>query len=99
MLPDIASSISLSVGLGFSRSSTAALMICPDWAVTALRHVDLHPRTLQRMRKIGRKALDGRDALPFHSRQRRYARANGLTVEMHRAGAAKSHAAAKFCTG
>src|ERR1700730_986367 len=31
MLPPIASSMSLSVGLGISDSSTAALMICPDW--------------------------------------------------------------------
>lgn len=31
MFPDMASSISVSVGLEFSASSTAALMICPDW--------------------------------------------------------------------
>ena len=31
MFPDMASSISLSVGLEFSASSTAALMIWPDW--------------------------------------------------------------------
>src|ERR1700691_3074262 len=31
MFPDIASSISLSLGLEFSASKTAALMICPDW--------------------------------------------------------------------
>src|SRR5882762_4857927 len=31
MLPDMASSMSLSVGLEFSFSKMAALMICPDW--------------------------------------------------------------------
>src|SRR6202042_901501 len=31
MFPDIASAMSLSVGLEFSASKTAALMICPDW--------------------------------------------------------------------
>src|SRR5207237_9145801 len=31
ILPVIAWSISSSVGLGFSRSSTAALISCPDW--------------------------------------------------------------------
>src|SRR5882762_11749484 len=31
MLPDMASSMSLLVGLEFSLRNTAALMICPDW--------------------------------------------------------------------
>jgi hypothetical protein len=31
MLPDMAASISASVGLGLAASSAAADMICPDW--------------------------------------------------------------------
>jgi hypothetical protein len=31
MFPDIAASISASLGLGFAASMAAADMICPDW--------------------------------------------------------------------
>ena len=70
----------------------------PVLAVTAMRHLHVDPRLLQRMqrrRSSGRAALrrpqrrqpfERRDALPAHRRHRRDARADLLAVQQHRAG-------------
>src|SRR5215831_2571961 len=65
-------------------------------AVAALRHLFGDPRLLQRVRRVGRKALDGDDPLAVHGGRFGLAGAHGLAVHMHRTGAAQAGAAAVF---
>src|SRR5882672_5316736 len=71
----------------------------PGLAVPALRHVQLDPRLLQRMRQIAGQPLDGYYVLPFRARHRRHARADRLSLQMHCARSAERHPAAKFRAG
>src|ERR1700730_11400978 len=93
MFPLMASSISASVGLGFFASSAAADMICPDWQYP-------HCGTSSSIQAF----CTGCDAstespsivVIFFSgtpRDRRDARARCLSVDVHRARAAKRHPA------
>src|SRR5205807_9593391 len=52
-------------------------------AVAALRHLLRDPRLLQRMRRIGREALDGGDLGALDAAERRAARAHRFAVDMH----------------
>ena len=65
-------------------------------AVAALRHVELQPRLLQRMRAIGGEPFDGRH-LPRADRRDGVWQARGRgAVQLHRAGAALADAAAEL---
>lgn len=59
----MAASMSESVGRGVYFTRAAAATIMPHWQVAALRDVKLHPGLLQRVRGVGREALDGGDLL------------------------------------
>src|SRR5437667_814816 len=52
-------------------------------AVSALRHILLDPRALQRMVEIGRKAFNRRDLFAGGARDGRDARSHGLAFEMN----------------
>src|SRR5690606_9623586 len=63
-------------------------------AVTALRDVQLAPGALHGMRAVGAESFNRDDAPAGECGERRLARADGLAVDVHRAGAAESEAAA-----
>ena len=86
---------------GFFFSSAAAAMIWPGLAVAALRHVDLGPGLLHRVRAVARQAFDGDDLVGGLARlpHRDRAGALHLAVDVHRAGAALRDAAAVFGAG
>src|SRR5712691_7443010 len=65
----------------------------PRLAVAALRHVELLPRQLHRMRPVGRQPLDRRDGRTDRAVDRQRARAHRQAVDHHRAGAALADAA------
>ena len=80
----------------------------PVLAVTAVRHLHIDPRLLQRMqssrsrssratrrRPHRRHTLERRDRLPAHSGNRRHTRTDLLAVQQHRAGAALRETAAE----
>src|SRR5258708_38024209 len=54
-------------------------------AVATLRDIHFNPGALQRMGKVVRKAFNRSHVFAGNSRQWGHARANGATVEMHRA--------------
>jgi len=64
--------------------------------VPTLRDVHFDPGTLHRMAAVRRKTLNRRDFLPDHRRSRSDARSRGFSIDVHGAGAAQSHAAAKL---
>src|SRR5215204_4770888 len=66
----------------------------PGLAIAALRHVELDPGVLNRLRDFAADALDRRYGLAGGIRDRRLARAHGLAVQIDRAGAARRDAAA-----
>src|ERR1700722_1501374 len=68
----------------------------PGLAIAALHDIDIDPRALHGMTRIGGKSFDGRDLLAGDSRRGRYARAQRRAVDMHRASAALRHAATEF---
>src|SRR5215469_2915552 len=55
-------------------------------AIAALGDVDLPPGTLERMVTRRRETFDGRDLFPDGSGDRKYARASGDAIDVHRAG-------------
>ena len=61
MLPFIAASMSASVGFGVLREQRRGRHQLAGLTVAALRHVELLPRALQRMRAVGRQPFDRRD--------------------------------------
>jgi hypothetical protein len=67
--------------------------------VATLRHALREPSLLHGMRRIGRKALDGRHVLAGDIRDLRLARKRAPTVNVHDAGAAEARAAAEFGAG
>src|SRR6202790_1642275 len=71
----------------------------PRLAVSALRHIDLDPRPLQRVIQISRQAFDRRHPFPRHSPHRRNARTNRLAIQVHRASTAQRHPATVFRSG
>src|SRR6266404_1193310 len=68
-------------------------------AVTALRHLQIHPGLLQRMVAIGREAFDGGNSLPRYRCDRRLTGTHGATVQMHGTSAAHPGAATIFRAG
>ena len=68
-------------------------------AVATLRNVDFNPGLLDGVGVIGGEALDGGYMFSGNARERRNAGADGMAVEVYGAGAAQSHAAAKFSAG
>src|SRR5262249_45935372 len=97
MLPDIASSISESVGCGLRASSAEADMIWPDWQYphcTTSRSSQafwiLAPAA------VAPDGLDGRDLGGADAVDRGDTRPGGVAVDMHRAGTAQRHAAAEL---
>src|SRR6185437_1814379 len=65
-------------------------------AIAALRDVDLSPGNLQRVLAVRRKPFDSSDAPVCGARGRRHTRSYGLTIQMNRASAALTDAAAVF---
>src|SRR4051812_42222842 len=63
-------------------------------AEPTLRDPEIAPRSLQRVAAVGRQPLDGGQRAPGGAAHRRHARADRLTVEVDRAGAAQRLAAA-----
>ena len=96
-LPLIAVSMSASVGRGVRRSSAAGGHDLPRLAVAALRHVELFPRALQRMRAVGRESLErgDRGSLPPPTRASGTS-ATALPSQVHGARAALAEAAAEL---
>src|SRR5204863_5992202 len=70
---------------GEERRSTHDL---PGLAIPALRNIGLKPCLLYGMAAVGGESFNGRDALSSDVRNRCAARAKGLAVDVHRAGAA-----------
>src|SRR3954469_11879274 len=68
----------------------------PGLAIAALRHIELDPGVLNRLRDLAADALDRRYGFAGGVRDWRLARAHGLPVEMDGAGAARGDAAAVF---
>ena len=68
-------------------------------AIAALRHVDLDPGLLNGMVVVGRKPLDRGDLFARHTGDLGDAGAGGLAINMHGAGSAKGHTAAKLGAG
>src|SRR6185436_6228443 len=69
-------------------------------AEAALRHVELDPRLLQRMRRVGCEPFDRHDLLRrAHRRHRPHARAHRLAIDVHGAGAALRDATAVLGAG
>src|SRR3954467_7524889 len=68
-------------------------------AVAALRHLLGDPGFLQRMRPIGRQALDRRHARALDDCERRGARAHRLAIDMHGARAAERGTTAELRSG
>src|SRR5262245_13607733 len=95
MFPDIAASISASLGLGFAASMAAADMI-PRLAVAALGNFLDDPGLLKRMAAVYRQTFNSSDSLSFDGADLRDARTDRLTIEMDRAGAALRDAAAEL---
>src|SRR5438034_2415666 len=89
----------LARGLGIRREQLRRLHDLARLAVTALRHLLGDPGLLQRMRGVGREALDRRHLRAFHGSELRGAGAHRLAVDMHRARAAECRAAAELGTG
>src|SRR5262245_29139899 len=71
----------------------------PRLAVAALRCVEFLPRHLNRMRAVGRYALDGQDRLADGRGGRDAAGADGAAVDVHGARTALPDAAAEFRAG
>src|SRR5262245_35322676 len=68
-------------------------------AIAALRHADLDPRLLDRMRAVLRQPFDGRDLIADRGRRLQLARLHGQPVDMDGAGAAARNAAPVFRSG
>src|SRR5215831_14955732 len=68
-------------------------------AIAALRHIELHPRALHRMRPIRREPFDRRHALAGDIRDRDAARLHGAAIDVNRARAALGKAATEFRAG
>src|ERR1700722_8913776 len=79
--------------VGFLRQQRRRGHDLPGLAVSALRHVFFDPGLLHRMRRIHRKPFNRGDFLSGTARDRRDARARCLSVDVHRARAAKRHPA------
>ena len=84
---------------GFFRQQHRGAHDLSGLAVAALRHVQLNPRFLQRMREIRGQSFDGRHVLAFDARYRRHAGANRLAVQVHGARSAQRHPATEFRPG
>src|SRR5438128_1345639 len=78
-------------GIGFLGKEGGRGHDLPRLAVSALRHVFLHPRSLYRMVTIRREAFDRRDGLARDARYGRRARSHRLAVDVYRARAAEGH--------
>ena len=92
--------VDLRVGrLGFRLQQGGRLHDLARLAVAALRHVAGLPCPLQGMVAVRAQAFDGRDALPRGAAHRRDATARRFAVNMDRASAAQSHAAAELRAG
>src|SRR5882672_2802305 len=85
--------VRIGLEIGHRRHDLAGL------AVTALRDLFAQPRLLHRMLAVGREPLDGGDLLPFDAADRHRARTDGLSVDVHGAGAALGNAAAELRSG
>ena len=100
MLPDMAASISASLGLGFFSRSAAADMIWPDW-----QYPHCTTSTLSHARWILRAAfrladrLDSRDLLADDIGDGRDAGSDWAAVEVNRTCSAKRDSAPKFGSG
>src|SRR5262245_17856819 len=68
-------------------------------AIAALRHADLHPGLLDRVRAVGRQAFNGGDALADRGRRRQLARFHRLPVDMDSAGATARDTTSVFGAG
>src|SRR5439155_21695154 len=68
----------------------------PRLTVPALRHVQLLPGALQRVRSVGREPLDRGDVGPLNPGDRRDAGASRLAAYVNGAGTTLFHAAAEF---
>src|SRR5260370_24943711 len=80
-------------GIFFEQDSRAHNL--SGLAVAALWDVDFDPGALQGMGIVGGKAFDRGDVLPFDTRERRDAGADGVTIEVDGARSAEGHAAAE----
>ena len=96
MLPFIARSMSASRRPGRRRQQRRGRHDLPGLAVAALRHIDLLPRDLQRMRAVRGQPFERRDRRVGGGRHRRLAGANRAAAHVHGAGAALSDAAAEL---
>lgn len=65
-------------------------------AITALRHVQVDPCFLQRVRAIGRESFNRGDLLAGNTGEGRLAGAYGFPSDLHRAGPALTDAASVF---
>ena len=92
-------SISASVGLRVLLQERHRRHDLPGLAVAALRHVLGEPGLLHGMPAVGRQAFDGGDRLVDDIADLDAARADGLAVHVHGAGAALCDAAAEFRAG
>ena len=71
----------------------------PRLTIAALRDVERDPGLLHRMTGIARQALDGGDLPALRGADGQHAGAHRRAVEMHRAGAAGTDAAAELASG
>ena len=71
----------------------------PRLAVSALRHIDLHPRLLYRMGPVGREAFDCPNLRACGFVHRSHARTDGLAILVNRARSTERHTAPVLRTG
>src|SRR3979411_2124424 len=81
---------------GFLLEQGRGLHDLAGLAVAALRHAEIAPRDLDRVRALRVEPFDGHDLLAADVGHRDAAGAHGLAIEMHRAGAAERDAATEF---
>src|SRR5215831_12727710 len=82
--------------IGLARQQRRRRHELAGLTVSALRHVELLPRALQRMRPVGREAFDRRDLGARHRRDAALARPDRRAVHLHRARAALGDTAAEL---
>src|SRR4051812_31439566 len=86
-------------GIGVLGEQRRRLHDLAGLAVAALRDLLENPGLLQGMIALGGQTFDGGDLLAERVADRRLAGANGLAVDVNRAGAAETCAATEFRTG
>ncbi len=85
------------IGLGLILQESGGTHHLAALTIAALRYADLHPGFLNMFpNRVRLDTFDGRNLLSYGPTDRRDARADGLSIKVHRTSATKAHAASKL---